>query len=51
MVFFVIVVVFAFIGGYWAHTKGRNPVLWGIICGLFPVIGLVILAFQKPVTP
>lgn len=50
MVIIVIMLVFAAIGGFWASAKGLSVALWAIVCGLFPLIGLIILAFQKPVT-
>jgi hypothetical protein len=50
MVIIFIMLVFGVIGGFWAQSKRLNPWLWGIVCGLFPVIGLIVLAFQKPAT-
>lgn len=47
LVLFIIPIVFGFIGGFWAAAKQLNPIVWGVVCGLLPVIGLVILAFQK----
>lgn len=48
MVIIVIMLVFGAVGGFWANAKGLSPVLWAVVCGLFPLIGLIILAFQKP---
>lgn len=47
MVILVIPVIFGVIGGFWANAKGLNVALWAIVCGLLPIVGLIILAFQK----
>lgn len=49
MVILAIPLIFGLIGGFWANAKGLNVALWAILCGLLPLIGLVILAFQQPV--
>ena len=36
--------VFAFIGYSIAKGKGREPVLWAVICFLFGLIGVIIIA-------
>lgn len=48
MFIFVIMLVFGVAGGFWARSKNRNPFGWGLLCGAFPLIGLIVLAFQKP---
>ena len=36
------------IGGAWlAHTRGKNPLLWGLLSAPFPFF-VLILWFQKP---
>lgn len=45
--------VFAFfgvpgvLGGWLAHTRGKNPLLWGLLSAPFPFFVLIIW-FQKP---
>lgn len=46
MIFIVILLVAALIGGFMAQAKGKNVFLWFILCGLFP-IAVVFLAFMK----
>jgi hypothetical protein len=48
MVIVVVMLVFGAIGGFWASSKSLNPWLWALLCACFPVIGLIILAFQRP---
>lgn len=36
--------VSALIGGSMASNRSKNPIVWGLICFLFPLIGLIILA-------
>jgi hypothetical protein len=48
MFILVFLLVFGVIGGIWASAKRRNPIGWGLLCAFLPLIGLVILAFQKP---
>ncbi len=47
LVFFVLPGV---IGAWIAWTKGRNPLLWLVVNGLFPPT-LVVTIFQGPVRP
>jgi hypothetical protein len=37
----------AAVGGWLAYGRGRNILLWGILCALFPAFVLMIW-FQKP---
>ncbi len=46
MIFIVIALIAALIGGFMASAKGKNVFLWFILCGLFP-IAIVLLAFMK----
>jgi membrane associated rhomboid family serine protease len=34
-----------------ANTKGRSPVLWGILAALFGLIPLIIVAILPPAEP
>jgi len=43
----LVFVISGLIGAFWASSKNKNPFLWGILCFLFPVIGLIFLAFAK----
>jgi hypothetical protein len=43
----IIPVVLGLIGAFWAKSKNLSAGLWGILCFILPVIGLVILAFKK----
>lgn len=39
----------AFFGGYIADKKNRNPIVWGLVCFLTGLIGLLIIAvLPKP---
>lgn len=38
------------IGAWMAYTKGRNPLLWFVISGLFPPT-VMLTIFQKPARP
>lgn len=40
----LVAVVSALIGGSMASNRNKNPIVWGLICFLFPLIGLIILA-------
>ncbi len=31
------------IGGYVAHRKGRNMLIWGLACGIMPLVIIVVL--------
>lgn len=43
---FIIMIIAAVIGGFVANAKGKNVVLWVILCGAFP-IALIVLFFLK----
>lgn len=36
-------IIAAVAGGLLAHTKGRNPVIWSLLCFFFPLLFIVIL--------
>lgn len=44
---FLIPVVSGLIGAFWAQSKNKNWLLWGLLCLVFPIVGLVFLAFAK----
>lgn len=44
-------VVFGFIGWYLAPRRGREPVLWGIVCALTWLLGVIVLLVLPPKTP
>lgn len=48
MFIFLFLIAFGVAGGFWAKSKNRNPWGWGLLCGALPLIGLIALAFQKP---
>jgi len=43
VVYVLIMVVFGVIGATLAESRNREPVVWGIICALFPLLGILIL--------
>jgi hypothetical protein len=48
MIAIVIMLGFGLVGYFVAKSKGKQPILWAVICALFPLIGLIILAFLRP---
>ncbi len=40
-------VVFAAVGGYLAHGRGRNVLFWGAASAIFPIC-IMIVWFEKP---
>jgi hypothetical protein len=42
--------VFGFLGYYFAPKRGREPVLWAIICAITGLIGLIVLLVLPPKT-
>jgi hypothetical protein len=48
MIAIVVMLGFGVVGYLVAKSKGRQPMLWAVICALFPLIGLIILAFLRP---
>lgn len=42
----IIMVIAALVGGFVAQSKGKNVLLWFILCGFFP-IALIFLFFMK----
>ncbi|GAB4303446.1 MAG: hypothetical protein Fur0034_19380 [Desulfuromonadia bacterium] len=38
-----------FIGVYLARRRRKNPLLWGLLCGIFPFFILVLKLNHKPV--
>lgn len=43
-------VVFGFLGYYFAPKRGREPVMWAIICAITGLIGLIVLLVLPPKT-
>ena len=37
----------AAVGFKWAISRGKNPLMWGVLCGVFPFF-LLVLHFNKP---
>lgn len=35
------------LGAWFAHARGKNPLLWGLLSALFPFFALIVW-FQKP---
>lgn len=48
MFLLLIPLIFGGIGAAIASSKNLNPVAWGLLCFLLPVLGLLILIFQRP---
>ena len=46
----IIALICAYLGHRIAVSKGRGPVLWAIICFIFPLIGLIIILLLPPKT-
>lgn len=44
IIYFIIGVLFAFIGASMARSRGRDTAIWAFICFLFPLIGVLVLA-------
>jgi hypothetical protein len=44
---FMVMIVFAIIGGFFAKSKGRDPLGWALICGMTGIIGIIVLAFMS----
>jgi hypothetical protein len=44
----LIAILCAYLGHKIAVSKGRGPVLWAIICFIFPLIGLIIILLLPP---
>lgn len=47
----VVVFAFAVVTGFLASRKDRDPLLWAVIGGLFPVVGLIILLTMPHICP
>jgi hypothetical protein len=47
----IVGIVSAFFGAKLAQNKGRDPALWGLMCFLFPLLGLVVLALVGDLSP
>ncbi|MBT9289586.1 zinc ribbon domain-containing protein [Prosthecodimorpha staleyi] len=43
----IFAIIFGILGAGIASGKGRNPLIWFVVCTLFPAIGLIILLFQS----
>jgi len=48
--YFILLVVAGIVGGIIAMRKGRNPLLWFIICALIPLLVAVILVLPPVVS-
>lgn len=46
IVFFV-ALASGFIGAFWALSKNKSPILWGLLCFFFPLIGIIFLAMSE----
>ena len=44
---YLVPTAFAVTGGVMAYNRGRNPFLWGLGSGLFPIC-IMIVWFEKP---
>ena len=44
MLFLIIALIFGALGAVISGNKGRNQIIWFILCFLFPLISLIILA-------
>lgn len=44
IIYLIIGVVFGYIGAKMAGARGRDPALWGLLCFLFPLLGVLALA-------
>ncbi len=47
MVIIVVIIVFGILGAAIASGKNRNALGWGLLCALFPLIGLIVLLFMS----
>lgn len=45
-VYLFIALIAGVVGGNWAKAKGQNPIVWGLLCALFPIalIALAVIA-------
>lgn len=43
----VLAAISGLIGAFWAQSKNKNALLWGVLCALFPVVGLLFLAMSS----
>jgi len=43
----LIPLAFAIAGGWFAYSRGRNPLLWGFFSAFFPIC-IMIVWFEKP---
>ena len=43
--FFILLTILGFVGSIIARKKGRNPLIWFILCVLFPLLIAVIALF------
>ena len=48
MLILLVPIIFGVVGGVLATNRGRSPVLWSILCALFPIC-ILIVYFEKPV--
>ncbi len=44
IIFLVVIGLFAWLGSEMAKTRNRSSIVWAIVCALFGVFGVVILA-------
>lgn len=51
MLFLAIMVAFAVVTALAAAARGRNPLGWGLIGGVFGIFGLIAVLVMKPGEP
>ena len=44
----LVAILCAYLGHRIAVSKGRGPVLWAVICFIFPLLGLIIILLLPP---
>lgn len=40
----IVIALFAWLGSEMAKTRNRDPIAWGIVCALFGIFGVCVLA-------
>ena len=43
----ILLIIAGIVGGIIARRKGRNPILWFILCALFPLL-IIVIALLPP---
>lgn len=44
MITLIVIALFAWLGAEMAKTRNRSTTTWAIVCGLFGIFGVIILA-------